>query len=309
MKSETTTVSRVTLRDLRKCVAQSVNKMDRESIKNLVNTYYDIQGYRIIIENRIAAAKRNAAAISDSESKTETPKTDVVKTEDYDFLNDTITTYADRILSSGLRELEDFIKNALKAYVDSDPIGRWCTSIMGIGPVIAAGLLSYIDIDRCQTAGCIWSYAGISGNEVKKKGEKFNYSPKFKTLCWKIGQSFIKTSNNPKDIYGHLYKEKKAFYVEKNNNGGFAERAKEELATKKITKDSALYKTLESGKLSDAHINAMASRFAVKIFLSHLFEVWYEYHNGEKPPKPFVEAHLGHVHIIGAPNRELLFDE
>lgn len=349
-KNSTSIVSSVTMRDLRRFVKDSVNQMDRESIRNLVNTYYDIQGYRITLENRIRAAadavkraKEQEASFDNSIDESddasfnlfmdefeseEDSSDDNVQTitkgrgrpkktkeqketgiREYDFNTDTLTSYSDYILSLGMRELEEFIKNALKAYVDNDPIGQWCTSIMGIGPVIAAGLLSYIDISKCKTAGCIWSYAGITGKEVKKKGEKLNYSPKFKTLCWKIGQSFIKTSNNPKDIYGHLYKEKKQFYQDKNNSGGFAERAAEELETKKIAKGTQLYKTLSEGKLSDAHINAMASRFAVKIFLSHLFEVWYEYHNNEKPPKPFVEAHLNHVHIIGAPNRDMLFDQ
>lgn len=351
-KNSTSIVSSVTMRDLRRFVKDSVNQMDRESIRNLVNTYYDIQGYRITLENRIRAAAENAKKAAEEREKAEATK-DIknnvsenssddefdlfmegfdLESDDedapeitiesdkkskskketgireYDFNTDTLTSYSDYILSLGMRELEEFIKNALKAYVDNDPIGQWCTSIMGIGPVIAAGLLSYIDISKCKTAGCIWSYAGITGKEVKKKGEKLNYSPKFKTLCWKIGQSFIKTSNNPKDIYGHLYKEKKQFYQDKNNSGGFAERAAEELETKKIAKGTQLHKTLSEGKLSDAHINAMSTRFAVKIFLSHLFEVWYEYYNGEKPPKPFVEAHLGHVHIISAPNRDMLFD-
>ena len=40
MKSTSTTVSSITLRDLRKMVTTGV-KMDRESVRNLVNTYYD----------------------------------------------------------------------------------------------------------------------------------------------------------------------------------------------------------------------------------------------------------------------------
>lgn len=307
-KSTNTMVSNVTMRDLRKLVSASIDKMDRESVKGLVNTYYDIQGYRIKIENRI----RSAEQAKEEDEETEIDPNASLFDEDGKFIftgNDTLTTISDRILSEGLRELEGFIKKALTAYVDAEPIGQWLLSITGIGPVIAAGLISYIDISRCKAAGSIWSYAGITGTEVKKKGEKINYSPAFKTLCWKIGESFVKVSNNSKDIYGHLYKEKKDWYKQKNNTGGFYDKAKEELENKKIDKDSQLYKTLSSGKLSDAHINAMAERFAVKIFLSHLFEVWYELYNGEKCPKPFVEEHLGHVHIMHAPNREILFGD
>lgn len=275
-KAEMTEVNNVinwTLREIRK------NVVNEKEVRDLVNTYYDTQAQRIIIENRIRALKDSDVEVSP-------------------YLEVTALRY---------RENEDFIKKVLQVYVENDPIGKWLLSIMGIGPVIAAGLLSYIDISKCKTAGNIWSYAGITGTEVKKKGEKINYSPAFKTLCWKAGQSFIKVHNNPKDYYGHLYQEKKEFYMKKNEEGGFADRAREELETKKIAKTSPLYKTYSEGKLTPAHIDAMASRFAVKIFLSHLFEIWYEYANNEKPPKPFVEAHLDHVHIFHAPNREIVF--
>ena len=68
----------------------------------------------------------------------------------------------------------------------------------------------------------------------KKKGQKIVFNPDFKTLCWKIGESFVKQSNREGDVYGHLYKEKRKYYEEKNEEGGFADRAAEILKTKKL---------------------------------------------------------------------------
>lgn len=39
-------------------------------------------------------------------------------------------------------KVENEIKSVLKKYVESQPVGRWMLSITGIGPVIAAGMLT-----------------------------------------------------------------------------------------------------------------------------------------------------------------------
>lgn len=57
--------------------------------------------------------------------------------------------------------LEGQIKRALDAYSDAHRVGRWSKSIVGIGPVIAAGLLAHIDITKAPTVGHIWRFAGL----------------------------------------------------------------------------------------------------------------------------------------------------
>lgn len=263
------------------------NPISKGEIRNAVETYYDIQDLRIVTGNRKSAIERSNA---DDTEQTES--------------NSLYLDYVERRFKSTEVTIQKFLKN----YAEANPIGRWLLSIPGIGPVLAAAILAYIDIKKCETAGSIWSYAGITGDSApRKKGEKLSHNPKFKTICWKIGQSFIKVSNNPKDIYGKLYLEKKDFYIKKNEAGGFKEKAAKELASKNYNKNTKAYQAYSQGKLPDAQIIAMAQRFATKIFLSHLFEIWYEYDRGMKPPAPFVQAHLGHVHIISAPNREIVF--
>jgi len=209
-----------------------------------------------------------------------------------------------------LEGLENDIAKFLEVYAKNHPVGQWMMSHKGVGPIYAAGLLAYIDIDRCQTAGSIWKYAGITGNpeiDRRHRGQKLSYDPGFKVLCWKMGENFMKVSNKDDAVYGKLYREKLAYYKEKNERGEFAERAKQILHEKNFKdKKSPTYKAYVQGKLPDGHMVAMAKRFAVKIFLSHLFDVWFEYRHGLKPPKPFVEAHLNHVHILPPPNKEML---
>ncbi len=256
------------------------------------------------------------------------------------------------------RGLEMNIQKILDAYTKQHPVGQWMRGIMGVGPVIAAGLLAHIDITKAPTVGHIWSFAGLNaeavwlsreksnalakeiignskkitnkhivelGNAVGRKPEsilrlatddgkkkltrqnltaalaKRPWNARLKVICWKLGESFVKVSANPKDIYGHIYAERKRLEIERNEAGLFADQAAAALKNKNIGKDTEAYKWYSKGMLPPAHIHARAKRYAVKLFLSHLHEFWYEHEYGEKPPLPYPIAFLGHAHKIERP--------
>lgn len=205
-------------------------------------------------------------------------------------------------LGTQARIREEFIKKVLDDYTVNNPVGTWMRTIHGVGPVTTAGLLAHIDIRKAATAGAIWKFAGIDGVTVWNKGEKRPWNASLKTLCFKIGESFVKTSGSDKSFYGKLYKERKALEVQRNEQGQFAGQAAAELQRKNYTKGTVTYNRLIEGKLSDAHLHARARRYAVKIFLSHLHEVMYKVILGVRPPLPFAIAILGHAHMLDIPN-------
>lgn len=129
------------------------------------------------------------------------------------------------------------------------------------------------------------------------------YNNKLKCLCWKIGESFIKTQNRPKSIYGKLFAETKAQY-EKNNENLMYEEVALEKATK-VGKTTEAYKWYKKGMLPPAHITSRARRKTVQIFLAHFHTVLHllEYGNA---PEPYVVAHKGHKHILECPNLDLI---
>lgn len=194
--------------------------------------------------------------------------------------------------------LENQIKSALDIYTKAHEMGSWMREIYGIGPVISAGLLAHIDIEKCPTVGHIWQFAGIAGAGQKPwdKGTKRPFNAQLKTLCWKAGQSFMKFSNQEECTYGHLYREQKAKYIAKNEADGFRERALERAA--KVGKSTEAFKAYSIGKLPPAHIDAMARRWAVKLFLAHLHGEWHQRHFGKPAPLPYAIAGLGHIHQI-----------
>jgi hypothetical protein len=205
------------------------------------------------------------------------------------------------LLYDGLYRMEKALKRPLEDYAKSSVAGEWAISQYGIGPVLAAGLSAHIDIAKAPTAGSVWRYAGLDPTQTWEKGQKRPFNAELKTLCWKIGQSFMKFSGKDECFYGQLYKQDKARRIAKNEAGDYADFAKS-ILEKKNFKANQTRSKLESGILSDAQIDAQARRFAVKIFLSHYHAVAYQAHHGEPAPRPYIIAHGDHVHEIAIPN-------
>jgi hypothetical protein len=205
------------------------------------------------------------------------------------------------LLYDGLYRMEKALKRPLEDYAKSSVAGEWAISQYGIGPVLAAGLSAHIDIVKAPTAGSVWRYAGLDPTQTWEKGQKRPFNAELKTLCWKIGQSFMKFSGKDECFYGQLYKQDKARRIAKNEAGDYADFAKS-ILEKKNFKANQTRSKLESGILSDAQIDAQARRFAVKIFLSHYHAVAFQAHHGEPAPRPYIIAHGDHVHEISIPN-------
>ena len=152
-------------------------------------------------------------------------------------------------LETNTNMLETQMRNSLTKYAEAHPLGVWAMSICGIAGVLAAGLLAHIqfewdewdavkkernpDIHHIRNAaGSIWSYAGLVGTPKKKeKGVLRDHNAKLKTLCYKIGESFVKVQGNDKDFYGKLFSEYKREYWRRNLAGDYREAALEAAAT------------------------------------------------------------------------------
>lgn len=324
-------------RDLRKASAT----MTHREAEYLVRTYYDFQHLRIVSGNRLARASDAGA-----------PHTVI----DW--------------MTMQMEDLEAAIKAAMDVYTMNHRIGRWMRSIVGVGPVIAAGLMSMIDIKKAPTVGKIYRYAGLDptakwdgkkaaealvasmigsrrditiedvatiaaaanrkaelvmdrmrdlesrrnseGDEEEERDwltrgtltkvlSQAPHNPDLKTLCWKLGESFVKVSGNPRGFYGHVWAASKARITADNEAGKFADYAAKTLAERSIGRTTEAYKAYAAGKLPKGQIHARAKRMAVKLFLSHMHHRWHEIEFGCPPPSPYPIAHLGHTDFIEPP--------
>lgn len=238
----------------------------------LVDTYYSIQEYRKRTDNQIRQMWESGEPHQ-------------------------LSTW----LAENIRCFENQIRRALDAYSDAQPIGRRMRTVVGVGPVIAAGFLAHIDITKAPTAGAIWRFAGVDPTLSWNKGEKRPWNAKLKTLCWKLGQSFLKTKGNEKSFYGSYFEARWKLEQEQNEAGAFAGQAAAKLAKYKIGKKTDAYKAYSVGKLPPAHILQRSLRWTVKLFLSHLHEAMYIEHYKTMPPRPYVLERMGHVHEVKCP--------
>jgi len=279
-----------TLQKLKKDVRKAEVVLTDKEARYIVDLYYTLQDNRIASEGQIRSIDKPVFFDENGKKRKPTAEEEAAYIpEPHENLN---------AFSDMFDMLENQMKSILGNYAKNHPIGEWLLDVTGIGPVIAAGLLAHIDITQCPTAGHIWSYAGLNPDKKWEKKTKRPWNASLKTLCWKMGESFVKVSNNENDVYGKLYKQRKEYEQKKNEAGEYAEQARIKLETTKIGKDTDAYKSYSIGKLPPAHIQSRAKRWAVKIFLSHLHAYWFKQHYGIDAPAPYPIAILGHAHKI-----------
>ena len=117
----------------------------RQEARNLVDAYYTFQDIRIETMNRLDAAYSG---------KDEQPCR--------------VLAY----VAFQTEGLENQLKRALLAYVQGRPEGRWLLGRYGMGPVLSAGIIAYIDMLIAKTPGHIYSFAGLDPSKTWLGGKK-----------------------------------------------------------------------------------------------------------------------------------------
>lgn len=169
---------------------------------------------------------------------------------------------------------KDMVKYLKKVMKDHE-MGPYFESVKGIGPVLGAALVSFIDIEKAQHASSVWKYCGLAPGQKRKKGVKLDYNPVMKTIAWKIGEQFVKTPGKYRDIYVTS----RAYYQEK------------------FPKPIPVPNTKGQMTHVPAHLHAMAKRRTVKIFLSEFWAEWRKV-RGLPVSEPF-------AHRIGAKEQRI----
>ena len=164
-------------------------------------------------------------------------------------------------------EDEKVIDKTIKALAKGEPIVRELVKIKGISFMLAAKLVSMIDISKADSISALWRYSGfavIDGSaERKRKGERLHYNQRLKVVCYLIGASFIRT----KAPYSKIYYDEKVKYQNKHSDW------------------------------TPLHIHRAAMRKMIKIFLSHLWLKWRAM-EGLPISQPYAIDQLGHDSFI-----------
>lgn len=139
--------------------------------------------------------------------------------------------------------------------------------VKGVGMMLAAKVVCMIDIEQSDTVSALWRYAGwgvVNGEREKPvKGEKLHYNRRLKSTLYLVGTSFLR-SNSP---YREIYDSAKEYYVANRPDW------------------------------TKLHRHRAAMRKMIKVYLSHLWEVWRKM-DGLPTRELWVIEHAGHQHYI-----------
>lgn len=204
--------------------------------------------------------------------------------------DDLIADYTDLMLVGQYIELEKVERRQFSQLKDILPQFRiyrdFLSGVTGIGPALAAVIISEFDIQRCRYVSSMWKYAGLdvgpdgrgrsrraehlvmrtytdkNGKEQERKSITFN--PFLKTkLMGVLAGSFLRT----KSPYAEVYR-------------NYKHRLDSDPAKAEWTK---------------GHKNEAAKRYAVKMFLKDLYPIWRAMEGLPVEPS-YQESKLGHRH-------------
>lgn len=152
---------------------------------------------------------------------------------------------------------KDIVHEIQKSVEAWKPWVDWGKHVKGLGAFSMGKLRGMIDIEKDVTVSKLWRFAGQKPGEEWKKGEKLHYNKNLKSLCWRIGGNLLKA----KGSYYLYYCAQKKYYQDRAQYQGItivpAHKGKE-----------------PEGEIYEGHIHLMAQRKMVKLFLSHLWQVW-----------------------------------
>lgn len=319
-----------TTKKLTKDLLKASGTLGKQEVRYLVDLYYQLQGFRIATNNQIRSIVKSEVeepheTIAFFANQFESLENEIKKSLKYYVQNQELgrwllnITGIGEVISAGLIANLDIEKaqtaGAFWRFCGLDPTIEWLGKEKAkkliedtVGDKKEYDLSDFAKLSVVSNWGLktIQDYFEVHGLKPNKTNmiklfSRVPYNQRMKTLMYKIGESFVKVQNNPNDFYGKIYAERKAIEQAKNELGEYANQAKSQLERYNIGKTTEAYKWYSKGMLPPAHIHSRARRYAVKIFISHLFDKWYRLQYNQEPPKPFAIAILGHAHEIKPP--------
>lgn len=266
-------------------------------LRKLVDSYFDFQETRIQTQLRFKSAERENSLT------------------DEEMLHYGITDVYDQVL----RTEKGFEKLITKQLENHALYTQYLSKIRGVGPIIAAGLISYIDdIAKFKNVSKLWQYCGYGMNtfcpkckkptfveveyetgKIAKKLQPMDICPVCKTKTDRILQKRMTgyQSNWNDRLKVLAWKFSESIVKQPAEKSGYR-RLYDEI--KSGEKARAPEKYVENGKtyFNPGHIHNRTMRKVRKIFLAHLWEIW-RLQKRLEISDPYPKQLLGHSMVGG----------
>lgn len=232
-----------------------------EQLKNLMDDRAQIMGLIQKINNQLLALERG---------------TDQLTPETVAMLNEALALPTKR-----LAVIDSGIAKHLKK--SDDPLVVALLGVYGVGPVTAASLLVYVDLEKADSPSALWKYVGLhcASHERYVKGEAGGGNKTLRTVLYNWAVSMEKHRDNPYRVIYEMDKERRSvsdkIVKSRNTQGKLIECA---------WKDT-----------KPCHRRGAAMRVAIKHFLADFWLVGRTL-RGLPTRTLYVEQHLNHDGII-----------
>jgi hypothetical protein len=176
-------------------------------ILRAVKTYYDVQKLRVAVNNRVAVTRftvcpsRHAVPLKEG-SRDKCPicgsPVEVVTVEPPSVLVDVL-----KVLESAERALYREVERSVREH----PLWReYLQYVKGVGPAMAAYLITVLNPARFETVSKMWKYTGlhvVDGKAPRRvAGQKTDWNPAARTMMWRLGEAFRMQGG----FYKHMYR-------------------------------------------------------------------------------------------------------
>lgn len=192
-------------------------------------------------------------------------------------------------------KFEEWLNEEVEAYVKLHPAYDWFSRVKGVGNLNIGKVVSLIDIEKATMISKVWRYTGFAPGdkgeaERQVRGQKLHYNKVLKAMCWRLAKSLIRA----KGAYYEFYLEQKQRYTERFIREGYIIVPSLELPIEKDPKTGKKKHVEKDGFFALGHVDTMAMRKMIKLFLSHLWLTWREA-EGLPITAPYVHAIKGHT--------------
>ena len=215
-----------------------------------------------------------------------------------------------------LKDLEDFVDGRIAYLIESHPAYDWFSCIKGVGRENIAKVVALIDITKAPTISSLWMFAGFAPGENGKamkrvKGQKLRYNSQLRSMCWRLAVSLKRVKGKfyqyyiqEKDKYSDRFLGQDYKILPTPSGKWVCLNCEQSWARKRDITPCCDNPKIDK-KLREeppeviwlGHLDMMALRKMIKLFLACLWLVWREA-EGLPTRSPYAMERKGHTTMI-----------